>query len=126
MACNWGPREVHRAAGSLGKPLACRDNSVMLIRAKVVSLNSQERGAQLYADNLCRGSRHRDFHGKGKKPDRLRWIVRLNKARQITHHAEKGPLSRDQIEFVRRVHAMVKEHIEQRNPVPQNFQYLVD
>jgi DNA sulfur modification protein DndB len=67
-----------------------------------------------------------NFYGKGKKSDLVRWISRVNKARQVTHHAEKGPLSRDQVEYVRRVHTLVKEHIEQRNPVEPNFQHLTD
>ena len=44
-----------------------------------------------------------DFYSSGKKADRMRWLVKLNRARNITHHtAEKGPLPRDQIAFVRR------------------------
>jgi hypothetical protein len=44
----------------------------------------------------------------------------------VTHHAEKGPLSRTQVEFVRRVHALVKEHIEKQKPVDSNRRYLPD
>ena len=65
-----------------------------------------------------------NFYGKGKKADLVRWIIQLNKARQITHHAEKGPLSRDQVEFVRRVHELVKEYIENRHPVIANHRYF--
>lgn len=68
---------------------------------------------------------HYDFHGSGKKADRMRWLVRLNKARQITHHtAEKGPLPRDQIEFVQRVHTLVMEHIEQHKKLDPKKFYL--
>jgi DNA sulfur modification protein DndB len=80
----------------------------------------------LYNDNWELFKDYYDFYGGGKKADRVRWIVRLNKARQITHHAEKGPLSRDQVEFVRRVHSLVKEHIEQRIKVVPKHCYLPD
>ncbi len=78
----------------------------------------------LYNDNWDLFKEYYDFYGGGKKADRVRWIVKLNKARQVTHHAEKGPLSKDQVEFVRRVHALVKEHIEQRNKVTPKHCYL--
>lgn len=79
-----------------------------------------------YGDNWDLFKEYYDFQGKGKKAERVSWIVRLNKARQITHHAEKGPLSRDQVEFVRRVHTLVKEHIEQRTKVVSGHSYLSD
>ena len=66
-----------------------------------------------------------DFHGKGKKADLARWI-QAQQGAPITHHAEKGPLSRGQVAFVRRVHALVKEHIEHHKPVVPNQQYLTD
>ena len=78
----------------------------------------------LFEDNWELFKDYYNFYGKGKKADLVRWIIQVNKARQITHHAEKGPLSRDQVDFVRRVHELVKEHIEQREPVDQNRRYL--
>jgi DNA sulfur modification protein DndB len=78
----------------------------------------------LFEDNWDLFKDHYNFYGKGKKADLVRWIIQVNKARQITHHAEKGPLSRDQVDVVRRVHELVKEHIEQRKPVDQNRRYL--
>lgn len=80
----------------------------------------------LYSDNWEAFKEHYDFYGRGKKADRVRWIVKVNKARQITHHAEKGPLSRDQVEFVRRVHTLVREFIEQRKKVVSGHVYLQD
>ena len=56
-----------------------------------------------YDDNWDMFKDFYNFYGKGKKADLVRWISKINKARQITHHAEKGPLSRDQVDFVRRV-----------------------
>lgn len=79
-----------------------------------------------YDDNWEMFKDFYNFYGKGKKADLVRWIMKINKARQITHHAEKGPLSRDQVEFVRRVHELVREHIEERNPVIPNHRYLPD
>jgi hypothetical protein len=64
--------------------------------------------------------------GSGKKGDRMRWLVKLNKARHITHHTEKGPLPRDQIEFVPLVHTLVKEHIELRHKLDPKKSYLSD
>jgi DNA sulfur modification protein DndB len=78
----------------------------------------------LYQANWDLFKDHYNFYGKGKKADLVRWINRVNNARQVTHHAEKGPLSRTQVEFVRRVHALVKEHIEQQKPVDPNHRYL--
>jgi hypothetical protein len=80
----------------------------------------------LYNDNWEAFKEYYDLYGKGKKADRVRWIVKVNKARQVTHHAEKGPLSRDQIDFVRRVHVLVKEHIQQRKNVTIGYPYLTD
>lgn len=80
----------------------------------------------LYGDNWELFKDYYNFYGKGKKADLVRWIPKLNKCRQIAFHAEKGPLSRDQVNFVRRVHELVKEHIENGSPVVQNHQYLPD
>jgi DNA sulfur modification protein DndB len=80
----------------------------------------------LYSDNWELFKEYYDFYGKAKKADRVRWIVKVNRARQITHHAEKGPLSRDQVEFVRRVHTLVREHIEHRTKVVSGHVYLQD
>ncbi len=52
------------------------------------------------------------------KPHQVAWIQRLNVIRNITHHVEKGPLSKDQVDYVRRAHRLVKQHIEGREPVP--------
>ena len=78
----------------------------------------------LFEDNWDIFKDYYNFYGKGKKADLVRWIIQVNKARQVTHHAEKGPLSRDEVEFVRKVHALVKEHIEHHQPVDQNKRYL--
>lgn len=53
-----------------------------------------------------------NFYGKGAKATLVRWIGRISKARNITHHAEKGPLSRDEVSYVKRVHELVKRHIQ--------------
>jgi DNA sulfur modification protein DndB len=79
-----------------------------------------------YGDNWDLFKEHYNFYGKGKKADLVRWIGKINKARTVTHHAEKGPLSRDQVEYVRRVHELVKRHIEGGEPVDPRRRYLDD
>jgi DNA sulfur modification protein DndB len=44
--------------------------------------------------------------------------------RNITHHVEKGPLSKDQVDYVRRAHRLVKKHIEGRQKVVAGTVYL--
>jgi hypothetical protein len=51
------------------------------------------------------------FDGKGKKADRVSWITRINKIRQTTHHPEKGLISKDEVAYVREIHARVQERI---------------
>lgn len=79
-----------------------------------------------YVDNWDQFKDYYDFYRKGKKTERVRWIAKVNKARQITHHSEKGPLPHDQIEFVRRVHTLVKEHIEQRKLIGPTDEGLLE
>ena len=67
-----------------------------------------------------------NFYGKGKKAELVRWIGRINKARTVTHHAEKGPLSKRDVEYVRLVHQLVKEFIEPRKKVIPGKQYIVE
>jgi DGQHR domain-containing protein len=66
-----------------------------------------------------------NFYGKGAKGTLVRWIGKISKARNITHHAEKGPLSRNEVEYVRRVHELVKRHVQGGEPVTGR-QMLVD
>lgn len=49
------------------------------------------------------------FTVKGNKTKKTKWLVDLNEIRNITHHAEKWPASKDQIKFVREVHRFVME-----------------
>jgi DNA sulfur modification protein DndB len=62
----------------------------------------------LYGDNWDLFKDCYNFYGKGKKADLVRWIGKINKARTVTHHAEKGPLSKEDVDYVRRVHRLVK------------------
>ena len=80
----------------------------------------------LYGDNWDDFKDYYNFYGKGAKATLVRWIWKVNKARTVTHHAEKGPLSKDQVAFVTRVHELVKTHIEARVPVDPKQRYLVD
>jgi hypothetical protein len=64
---------------------------------------------------------NRDRRGK---PHQVAWIQRLNIIRNITHHVEKGPLSKDQVDYVRRAHRLVKKHIEGRQKVVAGTVYL--
>jgi hypothetical protein len=85
-----------------------------------------------YADILMHGTNwdlfkdYYNFYGKGKKASLIRWINRVNKARTVTHHAEKGPLSKKDVEYVKTVYDLVKAHIEQRVKVVPNKQYIFD
>lgn len=67
-----------------------------------------------------------NFYGKGAKATLVRWIGKISRARNITHHAEKGPLSRDEVDYVRRVHELVKLHIEGGEQVDGKKQLLFD
>lgn len=67
-----------------------------------------------------------NFYGKGQKATLVRWIRKINDCRKITHHAEKGPLSHEQVDFVRRVHELVKKHIRDGELVDGKTQILFD
>ena len=67
-----------------------------------------------------------NFYGKGKKAELVRWIGKVNKARTVTHHAEKGPLSKDQVAFVAQIRELVKTHIAGRVPVDPKKRYLAE
>ena len=67
-----------------------------------------------------------NFYGKGKKADLVRWIGKVNKSRTVTHHAEKGPLTKTEVEFVRLVHGLVKRYIEGDEPLIPNHRYIND
>lgn len=58
-----------------------------------------------------------DFGDKGKKADKVSWIGRLNKIRQTTHHPEKGLISKDDVAYVKAIHAHVTEKID---AIPQS------
>lgn len=51
------------------------------------------------------------FDGKGKKTDRVKWIGRINKIRQTTHHPEKGIITKEEVAYVKEIHTLVKEGI---------------
>ena len=67
-----------------------------------------------------------DFYAKGKKAYRVRWITKVNKSRTVTHHAEKGPLSKSEVEFVKQVHDLVKTHILEGEKIVPKQQYLTE
>ncbi len=46
----------------------------------------------------------------GSKEKRLKWLDDLNTIRNITHHREKWPATKDQVKLVRDVHRFVKEN----------------
>ena len=80
----------------------------------------------LHGDNWDSFKDYYNFYGKGAKATLVRWIGKVNKARTVTHHAEKGPLSKDQVAFVSRVYELVKLHIEGKVPVDPKLRYLTD
>lgn len=48
---------------------------------------------------------------KSLKVDKVNWIGKLNEIRKTTAHPEKGLISKDEVEFVRKVYALVKGRI---------------
>ena len=80
----------------------------------------------VYGENWELFKDYYNFYGKGKTPTLVRWIGHVNKARTVTHHAEKGPLSRAQVEFVKHVHQLVKDHIEHRVKVIEGHRYIAE
>jgi DGQHR domain-containing protein len=71
----------------------------------------------LYGDNWSLFEKFYNFYGHGKKSVLVRWITKVNKSRTVTHHAEKGPLSRADVDYVRAVYQLVKTHIEGKQTV---------
>ena len=67
-----------------------------------------------------------NFYGKGQKATLVRWIRKINDCRKITHHAEKGPLSHEQVDYVRRVHELVMKHIRDGERIDGKTQLLFD
>jgi len=49
------------------------------------------------------------FTKEGGKENKLAWIAELNTIRNITHHENKWPATKDQVEFVRKYHKLVME-----------------
>ncbi|MEE8629720.1 MULTISPECIES: DGQHR domain-containing protein [Methylobacterium] len=78
----------------------------------------------IYSENWDLFKDHYNFMGKGKKATLVRWLGRLNKARTVTHHAEKGPLSKVDVEFVREVYVLVKKHIGEGEKLVTGKRYL--
>lgn len=48
---------------------------------------------------------------KSSKTDKVNWIGKLNEIRKTTAHPEKGLISKEEVEFVRKVYGLVKEKI---------------
>jgi DNA sulfur modification protein DndB len=69
-----------------------------------------------HGDNWAEFKEYYSFpeRGKRKKSDQIAWIQRLIIARNITHHVEKGPLSKEQVAYVRQIHRLVRTHIKGR------------
>jgi DGQHR domain-containing protein len=80
----------------------------------------------MYGQNWELFKDYYDFYGKGKKASRVRWIQLINKSRTVTHHAEKGPLKKKDVEYVRLVHQLVKTHIQGRLKVTPGKQYITE
>lgn len=47
----------------------------------------------------------------GKKEAQVNWLVKLNEIRKTVSHPERGYLNRDQVDFVKTVHAAVMKHM---------------
>ena len=68
-------------------------------------------GIVVYEKNWDLFETRYDFEGRGKKADRVKWIGRLNKIRQTTHHPEKGLISKDEVAFIKDIYNRVKEKV---------------
>jgi DGQHR domain-containing protein len=55
------------------------------------------------------------FTKDGGKDKKLSWIKDLNKVRNKTHHVEKWPLSKDEVELVREISRKVYDRFNQNN-----------
>ncbi|TVM13724.1 hypothetical protein DPQ33_18180 [Oceanidesulfovibrio indonesiensis] len=49
------------------------------------------------------------FLDTGNKKDKTSWLNELNRIRNITHHAEKWPAKKEEVNFVKQVHKFVME-----------------
>lgn len=54
---------------------------------------------------------HFSFTKEGGKENKLKWIKELSAIRNITHHEEKWPATKDQVAFVRDIHKKVFSQI---------------
>jgi len=48
---------------------------------------------------------------KSSKTEKVNWIGKINNIRKTTAHPEKGLISKDEVDYVRKVYALVKEKI---------------
>jgi len=101
----------------------CNDQQGELERWRYLTFSNYS-DIVVYGDNWDLFKDHYNFIGKGKKALLPRWLGRLNKARNVTHHVEKGPLSKSEVAFVREVHDLVKTHIDGGVKLVANKRYL--
>ena len=52
------------------------------------------------------------FQRMVEKAKQLEWLIKLNKVRQTTHHEEKWPATKEQVNFVREYHSKVMERFK--------------
>ena len=67
-----------------------------------------------------------NFHGRGTRTAAVAWIGGINKAKAVTDNAERGPLAKEDVAFVRRVHQLVKRFIEGDDKVDGKTSYLTE
>jgi DNA sulfur modification protein DndB len=51
------------------------------------------------------------FQSKGNKEAKLAWLKDLNEIRNITHHEEKWPATKDQVAFIRDIHSKIMDRL---------------
>jgi len=54
-------------------------------------------------------SKYFSFLDRGSKNAQLEWLDKLNPIRNITHHREKWPATKEQVQYVREVYKKVME-----------------
>ncbi|MDZ7833533.1 MAG: DGQHR domain-containing protein [Desulfobacterales bacterium] len=92
------------------------------VRRECVKKQDQERGVKNKEQYICLidyktiasanwnlFKKYFSFTSDGGKDKQLKWLVDLNEIRNITHHTEKWPVTKEQADFVRGIHAKVMD-----------------
>jgi len=79
-----------------------------------------------YKNNQQLFSFHYDFIGKGRWPERVRWLGQLAGLRTITHHREKWPATKVQVREAKYIYSLVVMHIRDGLAVIKDKKYMAE